>query len=227
MINNKIRAYNGDSDNFKNIAIAIKLICKSRQQRHLGIFIKPDDDRPAKLMHLAWHNDFRLDENIDNGYMLIPTFEGCEETLAEIFVDWLLLVWEENKDGFPYSIMFNAEETSFNTGGEVRELSLGEGFTCSTFVLECFRSQGYELIKYDTWPSRSDDENWADTIYSYLDKTKNIQPEHVSVQRECSAITRYRPEEVAAAANLSNFDGVLLSFQDIHQLSCEIVRVVS
>lgn len=226
MIENSIGAFVGNETNFKNIAIAIKLVNPELQQRHLGLFLKPDGDDSVRLLHLAWHNDFRLDDTIGNGYFYLPTFNGCEETLAEIFVDWLITVWEENRDGLPYSILYNDTDFAFDTSGKVRGLSIGEGFTCSTFVLECFKSQGYDLIKYETWPSRQDDINWSDTVFYYLENT-GAEEQHVQAQRTCKTVTRYRPEEVAAAANLSRFDKRKLSFDEVASLSRDIVQRVS
>ncbi|HAV1620259.1 TPA: hypothetical protein JG829_002970 [Enterobacter hormaechei subsp. steigerwaltii] len=226
MIDNSIGVFVGKETKFKNVAIAIKLVNPELQQRHLGLFLKPEGDESVQLLHLAWHNDFRLDNNVGAGYYYLPTFNGCEETLAEIFVDWLITVWEENRDGLPYSILYNDADFAFDASGKVRELSIGEGFTCSTFVLECFKSQGYDLIKYETWPSRPDDINWCGTIFYYLDKS-GTEAQHVLAQRACKTVTRYRPEEVAAAANLSRFDKKKLSFDEVAPLSCDIVRKVS
>ncbi|MDX7563504.1 hypothetical protein SJ402_26365 [Klebsiella variicola] len=228
MTENSIGVFVGSETKFKNIAIAIKLVNPAMQQRHLGLFLKPDGDNSVKLLHLAWHNDFRLDDknNISNDYFYLPTFNGCEETLAEIFVDWLITVWEENRDGLPYSIIYNNTDLAFDASGKVRELSIGEGFTCSTFVLECFKSQGYDLIKYETWPSRPEDKDWSTTIFSFLERTGS-EPAHIQVQRTHNTVTRYRPEEVAAAASLSKFDERRLCFEEVIPLSCDIVRIVS
>lgn len=226
MTENSIDVFIDGETKFKNIAIAIKLVNPELQQRHLGLFLKPDGDESVQLLHLAWHNDFRLDKNISSGYFYIPTFNGCEETLAEIFVDWLITVWEENRGGLPYSILYNDADFAFDDSGKVRELSIGEGFTCSTFVLECFKSQGYDLIMYDSWPSRPEDKDWSNTIFSYLEQT-GTEPQHIQVQKTYSTVTRYRPEEVAAAASLSKFDERKLCFEDVIPLSCEIVRKVS
>lgn len=227
MEKNDIQIFEPGVADFENIAVAIRLTDPQNQQRHLGLLLKPDADKPVKLMHLAWHNKFLLEEDFEGKYYFLTTCNGLEETLIEIFVDWLLIVWEKNKDGLPYSLRFNVSENAFSTTGEVKKLELGEGFTCSTFVLECFKCQGYDLIDYSSWPARPEDKTWAERIFNYLEKTSNVDGKHIEAQKEPSVTARFRPEEVAAAANLNNFDGSTLSFSDVEPFSLEVVKKVS
>lgn len=227
MEENDIQIFKSGVSHFDNIAVAIKLTDPETEQRHLGLLLKPDATKPAKLMHLAWHNKFLMEDEFDDDYYYLSTCNGLEETLVEVFVDWLMIVWEKNKDGLPYSLRFNMTDNAFDLSGEVRQLTLGEGFTCSTFILECFKCQGYDLIDYTSWPSRPGDEVWANRIFYFLERTAQVDPKHIEEQKNPSITARFRPEEVAAAANLNNFDGNALSFTDVQPLSNQVIKKVS
>lgn len=211
---------------FDKIAIAIKMSDRDRNQRHLGIFLKSESTATTKLLHLAWHNDLRLDEDFDGGYHCIQACKGLMSDQVESFVDWLELLWENNKTGIPYGLIFDENEMIFGSSGEKNELKPGQGLTCSSFVLECFKCFGLDLIKYNTWPVREEDKDWAEGIFYFLEK--KADPEHIDAQRSISKVTRFRPEEVAAAASLGDFSiNTPLSFCDIEPLSIRIAQQVS
>lgn len=227
MQGNDVIKYTNDTKCFDKIAVAIKMSCRQRQQRHLGLFIQPDEDKPVKLLHLAWHNDFRLEENFEDDYFCFQTCNGLIDEVIESFVDWLEIVWEKNNSGIPYGLIFNEEEMIFSQSGDLSELKPGQGFTCSSFVLECFKCFALDLIKYNTWPERDDDKHWADNIFYFLERYAS--KEHVDAQRDKNnKITRFRPEEVAAAASLGVFSEEMpLDFNQVEPYSKVIAAHVS
>lgn len=224
MEGNSLRQYDRDNEGFNNIAIAITLTSAADQQRHLGIFVKPDPESPAKLLHLAWHNKFKFEEVCEGNYFFVDTCQGMADEMVEMFVDWLAILWEQNEEEIPYALLYSGSERFIDHNGKLGDLIVGQGFTCSTFVLECFKCYGYELIKYTTWPKREDDVAWANHIFLLLDKYSSASKEHIDAQKKMSSeIVRFRPEEVAAAANMSRFDENLLAFDDVEPMSLKIV----
>lgn len=226
MLDIEPKKYTGNEKCFEKIAVAIKMSCRERNQRHLGLLLQADSTSPVKLLHLAWHNDLRLEEKFDNDYYCFQTCNGLMDDLIESFVDWLEILWQKNHEGIPYGLIFNEKDMIFGSNGEIGDLKPGQGFTCSSFVLECFKCYGLDLIKYNTWPVRIEDKDWAENIFFFLEKS--ACPEHVDAQRKNSNITRFRPEEVAAAATLNDFQGnTPLAFNDVEPLSKHIALKVS
>ncbi|MDB2171184.1 hypothetical protein [Citrobacter farmeri] len=223
-----IEKFDSNSNGIQDIAIAIKLIDASSRQSHLGLFLKPDGIESPKLLHLAWHNDFRYDEIIDDGYFCLSTCKNVEKAVVESFVDWLDSLWDINGKDIAYSLFFNTNEDAFDEQGHLVGTDSNQGFTCSTFVLECFKCYGFQLISYETWPQREDDKKWLDKICYILEHhTRNVDPEHIQKHKAMTDIIRYRPEEVALAANMHEFDSTPLKFCDIEPYSDELVRMIS
>jgi len=226
MLENKAEKYINNVTEFDKIAIAIRMADSSRNQRHLGILLKKEQSDSVKLLHLAWHNDLRLDEDFDDEYYFLQACNGLITEQVESFVDWLEVLWIKNQTGVPYGLIFNEEEMIFGTDGSASQLKPGQGFTCSSFVLECFKCFGLDLIKYNTWPVREEDKEWAERIFFFLGKYAS--KEHINAQRATSEVVRFRPEEVAAAASLGDFSlNTPLAFNDVEQLSKAIAQKVS
>lgn len=216
------------TSNIDDIAIAIKLVNPDPRQNHLGLFLKPEEGKSPKLLHLAWHNEFCYDSKIDDGYYYLSTCKNVEKSVVEDFVDWLDNLWKVNGEKIAYSLLFDVSGKAFDDEGLLLNNELGQGFTCSTFVLECFKCYGFQLIKYDTWPKREEDKVWKEKIFYALEfRTDNVDPEHVNKQRNMGDITRYRPEEVAVAANMHDFEAEPLGFNDIEPYSNDLVRRIS
>jgi hypothetical protein len=75
----------------------------------------------------------------------------------------------------------------------------GRGLTCSTFVLEIFRLQGLPLLDPASWPTRAGDRADQVRIVRAI-KAVGAEPDHVEAVTKEIGCTRFRAEEVAAAA---------------------------
>jgi hypothetical protein len=68
------------------------------------------------------------------------------------------------------------------------------GLTCSTFVIEVFRSAGIELLRYSDWPhNRDGDDKWHDHIVAEI---RRKDAEHANAIAKEKGCARFRPEEV-------------------------------
>jgi len=204
---------------FDDIAIAIRNFPQvlDPQQMHIGIYGRDDDDG-ACMLHQPWDNRPLLENNsieLDQ-YWWLPTAFAESDIVRKQFFDHCLNLVQKNPHGVPYGICyaegdhFDAESNKF-----VRRDNAA-GLTCATFVLELFRSYGFEIANRHTWIERSDDRVWADRTCESL-KRISASPaiaERVRAQLEAFNLQpmRFRPEEVAAAGAL--FRGEPMPMQD-------------
>lgn len=227
----KLEEYNPENEGFKEIAIAIKLFSYKAQQRHVGIFMKKRGDSKASLLHLGWHNSLSLDdnENIGEGYHYLNVLEDLSDSLKEMLVDHLHAAWTVNGSDIPYSLLYDSSVKYFEDSGEWKDSEPGHGLTCATFVIECFKSYGFEFIDYGSWPVRAEDQPWKDRILWVLENnTEDINPEHVSKQRAlANNIVRFRPEEVAAAANKCKSGSESFNFDEIQPIGNNIAEILN
>lgn len=168
----------------------------SENQRHVGIGYRTDDAH--RLQHLAWHlklTDVPLCHD--------PSYIGIGVNVPEMRQEEVSLLCERvfatNGRSIPYS--FDAPNGCFdpNTGAAL----FGPtklGLTCATFVLAVLEAAGIALIDYANWPAnREGDDEWrAFVIGALAQEAANV--EHVKAVRSATPGTRYRPEDVAAAA---------------------------
>jgi hypothetical protein len=79
---------------------------------------------------------------------------------------------------------------------------MGKGLTCSTFITSVLRSLGFDVLKEDEWPQRSDDLVFGKKIVDML-VAANANRDHIQAVREDIGAQRFRPEEVVGAITLS------------------------
>lgn len=208
-------------DEVKHLAIAIKEF--GPQQRHVGIFFRPDGEG-LQIIHLGWHDDFRChDANTD--YYWIPC-AGLDPIVLANIADWLSIVWQVNGSAIPYSIKpFDGDP--FDETGKLNRRELGDGFTCATFVLWVFWHSHIELIDKESWRDRPEDQQWREGIIKMLRDTVPYAELHIKAQEEyINKAARYRPEEVAGTAG--TFSGKPIAFDEAVCLgNCVLQRMIS
>ena len=198
-----------------SIAHAGIAVCTVKpEQQHIGVLHREDASDEAMLLHLAWHHDLR-NNRLGPHYLWIeiPVPSPRLRQVAAI----CRKVWRSNQNVVPYAFSSPNDCFEQSTGrfllGPTRH-----GLTCATFVLAVFETAGLSLIQYETWPDyRTGDQQWQESI---LDLLRERQPpasaEHIAaISSEIGAV-RYRPEEVASAATVSELPA---AFQAVQPLS--------
>ena len=182
------------------IGIAITRI--NDTQHHIGILLKDNSFGTIRFLHLAWHLILEFDEihssnfNPTNYLFTIPNLpKGRDAQLVAACKK----IWKKNNDdGIPYG--FNEPKFSFDeaTGAFL----FGEtklGLTCSTFILAVFEHVGVNLINYQTWKDRPDDDEWRIATAKRIEQR---YPEHAQLILNSPHAPRYRPPDVTVAAAL-------------------------
>lgn len=215
-----------DYSNFDDIEHFAVAISGSIEQRHVGLIINTGTNH--RMLHLGWHNRLAL-ENVKNELESPQNYcwsecDSLDPLVKESFSDWLLAVWEVNKDSqIPYSIKYNLVSYIDPETHSYRYRSEGQGLTCATFVIECFSGFSINIVDKDSWEHRSEDKIWAEKIVKWLSHPKSAATaNHVEIQRaEIDYAVRFRPEEVLSAA--VNFIDTPMAFKESAQLGLQVI----
>lgn len=81
------------------------------------------------------------------------------------------------------------------------------GLTCATLVLAVFQAAGVPLVKYDEWPvGRPGDADWQWMVVENLRASGQGSAQHLAAMESeiGKNAARFRPEEVAGAATISD-----------------------
>jgi len=183
------------------LAVAISRPRPSLKQQHAGIIFR-DDAGELKLLDLQWHYSLSLAPPTDSFVWLdVPLDDISKTHLATI----CQVIADLNKEeGIPYSI--STEGASILHTGEFFGKHLHSGFTCATFVLAIFESQGFRVVDYRNWISRPSDKKWQLQIIQNLQRS-GATPEYIAgqVKQLSSGADRFRPEEVCAAISVGSW----------------------
>jgi hypothetical protein len=101
-----------------------------------------------------------------------------------------------------YGINFIAAQGSFSANGTYKPPKGSDGLTCATFVVELLRAGKVDLVKSSDWKAYEANVAWANLVCQYLEKTVNIDMDHINAVRSNINGLRMRPFEVAGAAGI-------------------------
>lgn len=149
------------------------------------------------FLHLAWHLDLRNEcfEQSRHAWVLLDVPPGRIRTIAAYF----RRVWKRNQSrGVPYGLRYDA--TSFHDDGRLLLGPTEHGLTCATFVIAVLRGARINLVDVSSWPQRTDDIVWHETVVETLRKHGAAESHIVAVEGEIGC-ARFRPLEVAGAAS--------------------------
>lgn len=195
-------------------------------QRHTG-FVVRDFLGKYWLFHLGYNNGYRRNPISQHyNYLLIPILEPETETAIMAF---LILLLQETKGDVPYSIAWEENKDYFNDEGQLVDMSLSDGFTCATFVLEVLKRYGLDLVCRATWPipvEGSQDHNWQDEIVN--NPNLGLSPDQFTAQvLRIGKHPRFRPEQALGAAHY--YRGKRLNHAEVvpagHEVLAEMARL--
>ena len=190
---------NSSFDSIDSICVAVSWDIQYAQQ-HIGLLFIDADSQP-QLLHLSGHYQLKK-ESPDVSYSWIdialdPINKLHLATVCE-------LIFALNPNGAPYSLC--SDGASFSEQGFFIAEEDYAGMTCATFVINVFHSQGFLIVDSGKWPVRENDIIWQEKILEILDKYLKDK-DYIDAQKQRikqGGVARFRPEEVAVAAALSN-----------------------
>lgn len=178
------------------VVIAIKATGEGRQ--HIGVVARQRDTGEQSFIHLAWHNQLRV-EPVDSRYWFADPDLPHEDALQ--IAALCRRVAAGNRAGIPYGFSLFAGSIDFSSGA-FRAGGSVIGLTCATFVLAVFDSAMGPLVQIDSWPSRPDDVAYQAWVINQM-KSSGVAPADIEATASQVGNIRVRPPEVAAAAVVS------------------------
>jgi hypothetical protein len=180
------------------LCVAIQKI--SNSQNHVGLFFKDSQDQ-TKLLHQPWHYRTLL-TNPTEEYIWFDV--ELDEFNKMHLATFCALIAEQNEEGIAYSLCSNG--TRFSPDGSYSTEIMYTGLTCSTFVMQVFDSQGFQILDKKSWKNLPADKTWMNQIIQKV-KQSEADKKFLSYQRKRiqEGVSRFRPEQVAAALNTINW----------------------
>ena len=214
------RLFTQDERPLTSMAHAGIALCRvDPSQRHIGLLHREDGSGDVMLLHLAWHHDLR-NQSPGRHYLWVdvPIPGPRLRQVAAICRN----LWRSNRNVVPYAFSPPSDCFDALTG----QFLLGptrHGLTCATFVLAVFEAAGLPWVQYATWPDRgAEDRQWQELVIRLLkDGSPAASAEHIAaVSSEIGAV-RFRPEEVAGAATLSDIPVAFPAAKQLGELVLE------
>jgi hypothetical protein len=195
------------------VGVVIGVTSNSVPLIHTGLFYWDPDEEP-RFLHLEFHArlaDQRLpDDEHTYFWVELPVDDDSAATIAGKIRNV-----RDLHPQVPYGILY--EGGKIPDDGVVLLKGKTVGLTCATFVLTVLSTINYDLLDLDTWnESRSGDDSWYDYIVKALERYRIgreslLKVEHIDAVRSQKGCVRYRPEDVAVAAQLSPWPAVYLT----------------
>ncbi|MBB4480834.1 hypothetical protein [Rhizobium etli] len=187
---------------FENVDVVGLAIGRSNAtQNHIG-FLYLSDTGP-RMLHLAWHHRLRNDNPYDDPWRAYvwADFNLEDEENRSALAAVVATVWINHTEEIPYG--FSYEGSAFNADGSFVPPPIGQGLTCSTFVVKVISSAGFDLLDMTSWQDRDGDAEWRLKIVGWLEGTDGVDKGHIDALREDVNAMRIRPEDVIAAGTSS------------------------
>jgi len=199
--------------------VAIARLNPRYAQQHAGVIYRNSEGN-LKLLDLQWHYCLsQSDPSSEFVWVDVPLDDLSKTHLAAVCE----MIYEMNEDGVPYSI--SSQGASFLHNGEFLGEYKHSGFTCATFVLAVFHSQGFQVVDYSKWISRPSDKVWQRKIVQYLEHKSGATEEYIQEQRKKleQGADRFRPEEVCAAVQNGGWP---VGYNEIKKKSSDVLEYV-
>lgn len=187
-------ALSGDLPTVDKIGVAV-CSCGHRQ-RHVGL-VYLDNSNELRLLGLSLDRLANDPWDPSKYLVFVPDLVPNEMDYVR---GRAKVMWEANGKYVPYGFSdprecFDEYSAKFLFGSKI-------GLTCATFVLAVFEFCSVRLIDYESWQQRDDDIEWQTYIIDFKERRWAKEPD-ITIQRRAEiGNLRYRPEEVAAAADM-------------------------
>ncbi|MTI99362.1 MAG: hypothetical protein FH752_12145 [Marinobacter adhaerens] len=207
--------HSSSHDDVDSFSVVLARPSLRRNQQHTGVYYR-DEDGALNFLHLASHRQLRLDPP-DDHYVWVDV--QLDDLSKMLLATYCTSVVSKNPQGLPYSIC--KEGAFFRADGTFHQEFEYSGLTCATFVLEIFRSQGFEVLDLRKWAQLPEDRVWQIQILQLLEQV-GMPADYLDAQRKQlkEGVDRYRPEQVVAATAM---DGWPLGFYDVKKTSEDLL----
>jgi|GEM_PF-1348205 len=180
--------------------VAVVVIPNGAGGTHAGV-IYLRGDSTHRFLHLAFHHTLCIQGVPTSGLFGSPRVPGRLLSHLLMLLDTLE---PANRGSINYAFRYDGT-TKFDVATGVIRLGNGcIGLTCATFVLAAFDSVGFPLVDPSSWTARTGDPEAMDALVKLLRKYeaegKATQGYANSVAAEAATCSRFRPEDVLAAA---------------------------
>ncbi len=190
---------------------------------HLGVAYQDSSGTP-KLLHLAFHKNLILESYPKNNWLVcqLPVDEDAgAQIVALLNASAKLYSNHLSPFGFDYGINLFAGQGCIAPDGRYEPKDGCDGYTCSTFVAEIFKSFGFDLVDLNSWPRKWANKVWGAAVICLL-KADGASSEHIAAVERNNLGLRLKPEEVAAAAEAFQV-GFPSAYGDVSERSQEIM----
>jgi hypothetical protein len=183
----------------ENDILGIAITKTQPDQNHLAIAYHDGTD--AKIIHLVWHRKL-VKSCLTDKYSWVEPISLDSVNRIHLAAHCESIFELNHDEGIPYGPCGGGE---FDPSGYYIG-KLGSGLTCSSFVIEIFKSQGIKLINENDWAYRDTDANWQKEILISLQDERFTDDDHALIEAQTKLIgaIRFRPEEVAASAVIAS-----------------------
>ncbi len=167
-------------------------------QNHIGIAFEASDG--FMFLDLQWHHILRCkswDALLDCRSVRVDLVGIDPERLKTLAALCRLIHSRHEKEGLPYGFSIGAH---FGRNGELEAPANFDGFTCASFILAIFESEGLNIVDHQRWPNDEADLDWQLSVISSLREHGHVA--QADALNAALPATRYKPQHVAAAASL-------------------------
>lgn len=167
--------------------------------KHIGMLCRDSADKRLRFIHLAFHEDLRLEDDATKCFLWVEA--KLEDESANVAAAQARRVYRRySAGGVPYG--FSPYGGYFGPQGEIRWTAPGNGLTCATFVLAVFDAAGVRLVTGDDWPTpddRPEDKQFQQEIVELVRERSTATASHVLGMVADIGQVRIRVLEVAGA----------------------------
>lgn len=208
------------SDQLPNDLDSLGFVVHEDNCRHIGVLYHLDDGI-AKVCHLGWNWDLRIDSPSQTYFWGKSGLDRIEKRYLAAYFD---LVGRKNPANIYYGL--DSSGHCFDEFGSAIPLPIGKGMTCASFIINVFKSLEIPLIDETSWPhGRPQDQQWASSVVQQLEDDPRVPRDHVdAVKKDIAMACRYRPCEVAGAMSS---DHTPLALVDAERLAQEILDEIN
>jgi len=163
--------------------------------KHVGLLCRSTDTQDVRCIHLAWH--CRLEETGSEGVSWWLNPGSAPERLVQVAAIGRKVL-RSNGRNIPYA--FSSPSECFDRlSGQYLLGPTRHGLTCASFVLAVFHTAGLQLVKYESWPTKRQEDIQFQSAIAQLLEQHGADSAHVTEVRKEIGTVRFRPDEVAGA----------------------------
>lgn len=177
--------------------VALFIVPSPLAGAHCGFVYAPDDSSARKVLHLAFHHDFR-DGPSDNEQWIFPEIDDDEQRILANRVR--LLAKRATEQKVPYS--YTTTEVTIDDQGIIQANS-PYGLTCATFVMLVWEKAGIPLLDNPSWTAGRSAARRAKDAEVFVKVVQELQKrdfDHAERVRQNPDCVRFRAEEVVAGS---------------------------